>query len=196
MQCVKKPGNAISETSKRFQSWSCVHGGFGCIKPRQKTCSHGRHTATTRMEGTQKISTQGQHTENTHTRTAHYTKHGRKAQKTLMDRRHTENMHEGTYGRHIYNIQTEDAHKTRTRGRHTENLHARTAYSTLDIFHCLGNNGSYQLRAVKIRFDIIHCKKAKNATIRCRLANTAANQQKTAAIRCSLYTLCMSKIIL
>ena len=131
--------------------------------------------------------TDGRHTENkhdstqkkrTHARTAHYTKHGRKAQKTLMDRRHTENMHEGTYGRHIYNIQTEDAHKTCTRGWHTENLHALTAYSTLDIFHCLGNNGSYQLRAVKIRFDIIHCKKAKNATIRCRLANTAANKQK------------------
>ena len=42
---------------------------------------------------------------------------------TLMDRWHTENMHEGTYGRHIYNIQTEDAHKTHARGRHTENLH-------------------------------------------------------------------------
>ena len=74
-----------------------------------------------------------------------------------MDRRHKENMHEG---RLIYNIQTKDAHRTRTRERHTEDLHALTAYSTLDIFHCLGNNGSYQLRAVKIRFDIIHCKKS------------------------------------
>ena len=87
MRCVTKPGNAISETSKRFQSWSCVHGGFGCIKPRQKTCTHGRHTATTRTEGTQKISTHGQHIYKTRTQST---------QTALTNGRHTKNMHAQT----------------------------------------------------------------------------------------------------
>ena len=82
--------------------------------------------------------TDGRHTENKHAGIAHR-KHAHtdgtlyktrtESIETLMDRWHTENMHEGTYGRHIYKIQTEDAHKIRTRGRHTENLHARTAYN-------------------------------------------------------------------
>ena len=103
-----------------------------------------RHTATTQTEGTQKISTHRWYTENTQAQTAHNKKHRRKAQKTLMDRRHTENMHVLTYGRHTYNTWTEEAYITCTRGRHTENLYALTAYNTLEIFHCLGNNDSYR----------------------------------------------------
>ena len=61
MLCVKKPGNAISETSKRFQSWSCVHGGFGCIKPQQKTLARTAHSHYT----------DGRHTENKHAGIAH-----------------------------------------------------------------------------------------------------------------------------
>ena len=90
MWCVKKPGNA---NLVRYQSAfpvSHVFTGDLDILPRQKTRTHG---------GT-------------------YAKHGRKAQKTLMDRRHTQKIHarpthiQHTDGRHIKHARTEGIQHT------------------------------------------------------------------------------------
>ena len=100
----------------RYQSAfpvSNVFTGDSDVLPRQKTRTHG---------GT-------------------YAKHGRKAQKTLMDRMHTHKIH--ARPTHI---------------QHTDGRHIKHAYNTL--FRCLGNNGSLSFHcrtAVKICFDRICC---------------------------------------